>query len=147
MQPDDLRSNPVELSGGWVARVADDDVRRDGVGLDHDDAGWPEVPVPGHWRSTPEFAETDGPLLYRHRFHLSPPADGERCFVTLDGVMYQADVWLDGAYLGDPEGYFFPQTYEVTEALASRSEHVLGVEVTSSPVGDPGSKRNLTGSF
>ena len=37
---------------------------------------------------------------------LAPPAEGERRFVELDGVFYQADVWLDGAYLGDPEGYF-----------------------------------------
>ena len=145
MQPDDLRSNPVELSGGWVARVADDDVRRDGVGLDHDDAGWPEVQVPGHWRSTPEFAETDGPLLYRHRFHLSPPADGERCFVTLDGVMYQADVWLDGAYLGDPEGYFFPHSFDITGLARLSDEHVLAVEVACPPQRQPNAKRTITG--
>jgi len=135
----------VELSGGWVARVADDDVRRDGVGLDHDDAGWPEVPVPGHWRSTPEFAETDGPLLYRHRFHLSPPADGERCFVTLDGVMYQADVWLDGAYLGDPEGYFFPHSFDITGLARLSDEHVLAVEVACPPQRQPNAKRTITG--
>ncbi len=41
---------------------------------------------------------------------LEPPAPGERRWVVLDGIFYQADVWLDGAYLGDPEGYFFPHT-------------------------------------
>jgi len=45
------------------------------------------------------------------------------------------DVWLDGAYLGDTEGYFFPHTFEVTEHLRSRSEHQLAVEVDRRHVG------------
>ncbi len=105
----------MELSGPWRACIADDDVRRDGVGLDFDDSSWPEVTVPGHWRSHPEFATTDGPLVYRHHFHLDAPAEGRRRFVQLDGIFYQADVWLDGAYLGDPEGYFFPHTFDITD--------------------------------
>ena len=28
----------------------------------------PRSPCPGHWRSHPEFAASDGPLLYRRRF-------------------------------------------------------------------------------
>ena len=50
-------------------------------------------------------------------------------FVTLDGIFYQADVWLDGAYLGDPEGYFFPHRFDVTSLARLRHEHVLAVEV------------------
>ena len=107
----------MELRGRWVARPADDDVRRECVGLDVDDSGWDDVPVPGHWRNSPAFAEQDGPLLYRHHFHLDPPAAGERRFVTLEGVLYQADVWLDGAYLGDPEGYFFPHSFDITSQI------------------------------
>ena len=41
---------------------------------------------------------------------------GTRRWVTFDGVFYQADVWLDGAYLGDPEGYFFPHGYDISVA-------------------------------
>ena len=37
----------------------------------------------------------------------------------LDGVFYTSDVWLDGTYLGDTEGYFFPHAFEVTDALAA----------------------------
>ncbi|MFM2182414.1 MAG: hypothetical protein RJB61_708 [Actinomycetota bacterium] len=119
----------MELRGRWVARPADDDLRRDGIGLDLDDSAWPEVHVPGHWRDEPGRADENGPLLYRHHFHLDPPAPGERRFVTLDGVMYQADVWLDGAYLGDPEGYFFPHSFDITSLARLASEHVLAVEV------------------
>jgi beta-mannosidase len=90
------------LSGGWRAVTADDDVRRDGIGLELDDSAWLEIDVPGHWRSHPDLAASDGPVLYRRRFDGSPPAPGRRRWVTFDGVFYQADVWLDGAYLGDP---------------------------------------------
>ena len=45
------------------------------------------------------------------------PEDGERLFVTFDGIFSQADVWLDGAYLGDPEGYFVPHSFDVTSLL------------------------------
>ena len=127
--------------------MADDDVRRDGVGLDHDDRLWADVPVPGHWRSAPVFAGNDSPLLYRHRFRLDAPADGRRRWVTFEGVFYQADVWLDGAYLGDPEGYFFPHSFDITDLSRLADEHVLAVEVSCSPQRNRTAKRNITGSM
>ncbi len=65
----------------------------------------------------------------------------------LDGVFYTSDVWLDGTYVGDTEGYFFPHRFEVTELMAARSEHVLGLEVACAPQVDRRRKRNLTGVF
>jgi beta-mannosidase len=137
----------VELSGQWRACVADDDVRRDGVGLEHDDQQWPTIAVPGHWRNTAAFEGNDGPLLYRHRFHLDMPTEGRRRFVTLEGVFYQADVWLDGAYLGDPEGYFFPHSFDITDLSRLAEDHVLAVEVSCSPQHQRAAKRNITGSL
>jgi beta-mannosidase len=137
----------MDLGGAWRATIADEDRRR--TWLDDDgDAGWDPVSVPGHWRHDADFADADGPLLYRTRFeHDGPARDDERWWLRFDGVFYQGDVWLDGAYVGDTEGYFFPHTFEVTEALAAQREHVLGVDVTCSSPGDRTTKRNLTGSF
>ncbi len=135
----------MDLSGAWRACAADDELRRTGIGLDIDDTAWPEVQVPGHWRSTASFADSDGPLLYRRAFHLDPPGDHQRAFVTLEGIFYQADVWLDGAYLGDPEGYFFPHRFDITSLARLSADHVLAVEVTCSPQRDPEAKRNITG--
>ena len=136
----------MELSGRWHALVADDDLRRTWL-EDVDDEGWEPIDVPGHWRSTPAFADTDGPLLHRRRFAHDRPAADERWWLVLDGCFYQGDVWLDGAYVGDTEGYFFPHAFEVTEALADRTEHVLGVELACSRPGNLAAKRNLTGAF
>jgi len=61
----------MELSGEWRAVVADDALRRRAPEPDLDDGSWYPIPVPGHWRSVPAFADSDGPVLYRRRFEPS----------------------------------------------------------------------------
>ncbi|MBN2624362.1 MAG: hypothetical protein JXA83_13380 [Acidimicrobiales bacterium] len=139
--------NDRELTGGWRAAAADDHLRRSYTEHDFDDAAWHPIDVPGHWRSSPPFAASDGPLLHRCRFDAAAPAPGRRAWLTFDGLFYQGDVWLDGGYLGDTEGYFFPHTFEVTEALHDRSAHTLAVEVTCTPQRTTTAKRNITGVF
>jgi beta-mannosidase len=138
---------PMDLSGAWRAVTADEHLRRAFPDPDLDDGGWEQVVVPGHWRSAPAFAGNDGPVLHRRRFEAPVPVEGRRAWLTFDGLFYQGDVWLDGSYLGDTEGYFFPHTFEVTDALRDRSEHLLAVEVTCAPQRDRTAKRNLTGVF
>jgi beta-mannosidase len=121
----------MELTGPWEATPADEDTRRTWLDPIVDDPAvgvdWQPIAVPGHWRSTPAFADSDGPLLYRTR--LEPPETDahERLWLRFDGTFYQGDVWLDGSYVGDTEGYFFPHTFEVTDALRERREHTLGI--------------------
>ncbi len=135
----------MDLSGQWRANVADDERRRSAVGLDYPDEDWPVVAVPSHWRNLAPFSGNDDALIYRKQFELEPAPAGRRHFVTLDGVFYQADVWLDGAYLGDPEGYFFPHTFDITSLSRLASEHVLAVEVACPPQRNSKSKRAITG--
>ncbi|MEO6570612.1 MAG: hypothetical protein ABIO83_03615 [Ilumatobacteraceae bacterium] len=137
----------MELNGVWRVTPADDELRRDGIGPEVDDSGWAEIVVPGHWRHHPDFAGSDGPLLHRRRFVLPEPVEGRRRWITLDGIFYQADVWLDGAYLGDPEGYFFPHTFDITALSRIGDEHVVAVEVSCAPQRSHRGKRNITGIF
>jgi beta-mannosidase len=137
----------MQLSGAWLAAEADDDVRRNGIGLDTDDSGWSRISVPGHWQDHAEFRASDGPIMYRHAFSAEPPADGRRRWITLDGIFYQADVWLDGAYLGDPEGYFISHSFDVTSLSRFGDDHVLAVEVTCAPQHGTTGRRNITGVF
>ena len=60
-------------------------------------------------------------------------------------MLYQGDVWLDGAYLGDPEGYFAPHSFDITDLSRLDDEHVLAIEVTCTPQGDIRNRRNITG--
>jgi len=137
----------MDIGGTWRAAPADDDLRRVFADDGFDDHGWEAIAVPGHWRSNPAFADSDGPLLHRTTFEHAAPAPSERGWLTFEGTFYQGDVWLDGTYLGDTEGYFLPHTFEVTEQLAARAEHQLAVEVTCTPPSDRTAKRNLTGVF
>jgi beta-mannosidase len=137
----------VDLGGGWRAAIADEDLRRAFTDPSFDDEAWDLIRVPGHWQSATAFADTDGPVLHRTRFEHPAAKDGQRTWLTFDGLFYQGDVWLDGAYLGDTEGYFLPHTFEVSEQIASRSEHTLAVEVTCAPQNDRSAKRNFTGVF
>jgi beta-mannosidase len=135
------------LTDGWRAAEADDDLRRAYYDDDFDDGGWETVVVPGHWRSQPAFATSDGPLLHRCQFSHPAPAPGRRAWLTFDGLFYQGDHWLDGTYLGDTEGYFMPHTFEVTDQLRARADHTLALEVTCAPQTDRTHKRNITGVF
>ena len=135
------------IADHWVATPADDDLRRTFAEPDLDVDGWSPIEVPGHWRSNDAFADSDGPLLHRTTFEQRPGAPGRRWWVRFDGLFYQGDVWLDGAYLGDTEGYFLPHTFEVTDHLRERTEHVLAVELACSAQTDKADKRNITGVF
>lgn len=150
--PDRSTASPAEPARTAPASAA-------GAGLSEMDTGdepgtdpgekvpWAPVTVPGHWRNDEGFADSDGPLLYRHTFEHPGPEGDDRWWLRFDGVFYQGDVWLDGGYVGDTEGYFFPHTFEVTEQLAERSDHVLGIEVTCTRPTDRTAKRNITGAF
>lgn len=145
----------LDLSGAWRAAPADDDLRRRFPDQSFADDAWAHVTVPHHWRSEAGFADNDRPVLYRRRFDLRTDPDdslglpdgGHRWFVRFDGVFYQGDVWMDGAYLGDTEGYFVPHEFEITDQVRDRSEHVIAAEVACPPQKDRRNKRNLTGVF
>jgi beta-mannosidase len=140
-------SPAIELGGTWRAAPADADLRRDFPSPELDDDGWEPLAVPGHWRSTPAFADSDGPLLYRRRLEAPPTGPDVRSWLVFEGLFYQGHVWFDGCYLGDTEGYFLRHTFEVTDSARAHGEHLLAVDLTCSPETDLTAKRNLTGVF
>ncbi len=156
----------VNLSGAWRAHVSEPDLAKTFAETDCDDGSWHDVVVPHHWRSEPAFADTGGPLLYRRTFTRSVweesdadradsdggsarsgHGDGRRSFLELDGIFYFGDVWLDGGYLGATEGYFARHSFEVTEQMLTRADHVLAIEVGSPPQRDRTAKRTITGGY
>ncbi|MFM9131592.1 MAG: hypothetical protein ACKORY_02480, partial [Actinomycetota bacterium] len=61
--------------------------------------------LPVLWESVEDLDHSNGVLL-RASFD-SPAVDaGRRLWVEAGGILDQADLWLDGAYLGDLDGYF-----------------------------------------
>ncbi len=137
----------MDLSGSWRAAPLDAELNRSGADPDLDDSGWHPVEVPGHWGQTPRFAHATGPLLYRRRFEHQPIPAGKRAWLTLEGVLAQSEIWLDGHFVGDTLGYFVPHQFEITDTLAERTEHLLAIEVSCPDQGDSNAKRTLTGSL
>ncbi len=56
-------------------------------------------------------------------------------------------MWLDGAYLGDPEGYFVPHAYDITDLAGLRPSTRWSSRSTCNPQRDRAAKRNITGVF
>ncbi|MCU1430595.1 MAG: putative glycosidase [Actinomycetia bacterium] len=140
----------VDLGGSWRAHASEGDLSKEFTQPSYDDGAWAPIDVPGHWRSTPAFADFDGPLLYRRTFNTvsNTAVEGaERRFLELDGCFYYGDVWLDGAYIGATEGYFAPHAFDVSEQLERDETHTLAIEVACPPQRDRTAKRTITGVF
>ncbi len=103
--------------------------------------------VPGHWSQTSDYAEHDGPFLYRHSFAAPRPEPGRRHWLTFDGVLSSAEIWFDGSYLGDTVGYFARNRFEITDALSQQTDHLLAVDVSCPPGGSARDKATLTGAL
>lgn len=137
----------MDLSGNWQAAPINPELTRTGADPDLDDATWEQVPVPGHWGQNPNFADHDGPMLYRHHFDHPRPEWGKRLWLSFQGVTAQSDVWLDGSYVGDTRGYFVPHMFDVSDTFDAQTNHVLSVEVAAPGPGSGRAKRSITGSL
>ncbi len=135
----------MEIRDGWRAAIADEDLRRRYPERDFDDSMWAPIAAASQWRSHEAFGLTDGPVLYRVNFEAA--GGRERSWLELDGIFYTSDVWLDGNYVGDTEGYFVPHAFDVSALLAAGNEHTLALEVACARPGDLTEKRNITGVF
>ncbi|MCP3934472.1 MAG: hypothetical protein GY708_03770 [Actinomycetia bacterium] len=134
----------TDIGGEWLIEIPDEDLRRHFAEPDFDDSGWTPVAVPGLWRNGEGLSDVDE-VLYRTRFTAEPAGPGSRTWLSIDGLCYEGDIWLDGAYLGDTEGYFQPHVFEVTDAVDERNDHVLAIEASCRTPRDPTTKRNITG--
>ena len=70
-------------------------------------------------------------LWYRTVFEADPPKRGQRVFLNFAGVEWEAEVWLNGAFLGRHQVYYEPFRLDVTAILKERN--TLAVRVIAGP--------------
>ena len=99
----------MELDGPWRVAPVDDRTRRQAIDPNLDDSAWATVDVPGRIE-----ADLERPVMLRRTLTLSPREGDRRRWVVLEQLSGRADLWLDGAYLGDPVARLKPHVLEST---------------------------------
>ena len=111
----------------------------------YDGAGWVSTTVPGHWQLQGDFEYYGGKMVYRKKFSCPQRREGKRYFIRFDGIFYWSIINLNGARIGENEGYFFPREYEVTDVIEDSNE--LVVEIDCPYEKTKNRKRMITGVF
>ena len=143
----------IGLSGVWRWKFEVEDLPSgprptapDWYRVDLDDSLWEKTTVP-EWRyDKPEpFGTTPDPkkprpidriAWYRTTFAASPTPPDRRAFLSFAGATWEAEIWLNGVFLGRHTAYWEPFRFEVTNLL--REHNVLAVRVLAgSNLGEP----------
>ncbi|MFI6762446.1 discoidin domain-containing protein [Micromonospora sp. NPDC050417] len=155
----------VALESGWALTMDDFAGTDDGAALSTgqlDVRSWLPATVPGTVLGTlVEQGHLPDPVsgfnnmlipeaLSRHswwyRRALRLPRDldtsaGRRIWLEFDGINHEAETWVNGVRVGSVAHPFARAAYDITDALARHSEHVIAVRVTPMPhPGTPGDK-------
>jgi len=122
----------LNLSGAWKFKIDPEDkgVSERWFEPGIDDKDWFEHPVPGSWNvQKKEWLDYVGAGWYRRRF-IVPKEFSERFNrLTLDGVSFKADVYLNGKFLGSHSGGFSRFNFDVSEQLNYGAENFLAIRV------------------
>lgn len=152
--PEKVAARPrQELRGPWRSRFEmseSTDGRRppapDWFGPSVDESGWEPARVP-EWRWLP--IKKDGRwypasciLWYRSAFSAAAAPAGQRVYLCFAGVDWEAEVWLNGTFLGRHKVYYEPFRFEITGLL--KPKNTLAVRVLEGPAfGEPMSQWSL----
>ncbi len=71
----------------------------------------------------------DKRLWYRREFSVPADWDAQRVLLHFGAVDWEATVWVDGQKVGTHRGGYDPFVFDVTDALADKTEHELIVSV------------------
>lgn len=126
----------VSLDGKWLFRIDPAGIGREEAWYARggDRSAWEKVDVPGYWERHARFAKYDGTAWYARTFKSDSHQTASAIFFS--GVDDDADVWLNGVYLGFHEGYAETFWFDVGEALRNgENELVVAVHDHGGPGG------------
>ena len=115
-------------------------IRQDVAGAQEanfDDSAWTPTCLPHTWNNLD--GENGGNDYYRgigwYRTHYAVSRDlaGRRFFLKFDGAFLVAEVYVNGAYVGQHQGGFAAFVFDVTQCLKPGSDNVIAVKVNNAP--------------
>ena len=128
----------TELSSGWAFRYGD---APDAVTTAaFDDSAWEQVSVPHTWNRVGEYALTRSPATnnkqgigwYRLNYDAKPMAKGRRLYIDFAAVGNIADVWINGAHVGQHKGAFTRFRFDVTPQWKPGAKNLIVVRADNS---------------
>jgi beta-galactosidase len=134
----------TDFNPGWRFLLGDaEEAWRDGF----DDGAWDAATLPHTARVEAlvtgepgsDTWQWQGACWYRKRFRLTPEQAGGKVFLTFDGAMNVADVWLNEEYLGRHLGGWLPFGFDVSQQVVADGENLLAVRLDNhdNPVTGP----------
>lgn len=85
--------------------------------------------VPACWNLIRGLEDWEGAARYQKRFRLPPGFSAPRARLNFRGVLYRAEVFLNGVHLGGHEGGYTPFAIDITSRLNREGENLLEVVV------------------
>lgn len=100
-----------------------------------DESGMKDIDVPSNWElrgfePASYYDPSRSVGFYRRKFHAPDFTAGGRVMLHFEGVLYGAEVWLNGVRLGRHLGGFTGFEFDATEAVRPGRENLLAVKVT-----------------
>jgi beta-galactosidase len=129
----------VPFDDGWRFRQGEAaGAEREGF----DSSGWQQVDLPHDWSIAGRFDQKaatggDGAWLpsgvawYRKEFSVA--ATGKRVWVEFDGVMANAEVWINGHALGKRPGGYVSFRHDLTPHLKEKNVLLVKADTTAQP--------------
>jgi len=108
--------------------------------IGYNDAGWLSVTIPHDFNGGVDNVNNDvfsGPSMYRgigwYRTHFTMGSQyqGKKVFIEFEAVSLVADVWLNGAYLGQHKGGYTAFSFDITSNVVFGGDNVLAVKANS----------------
>jgi len=115
-----------------------------------DDAGWRKLNVPHDWAPELPFVQSAnadvlahgykpiGGLFpetsigwYRKHFLVSKADSGQRFQIQFDGIFRDAEIWINGFYVGNHQSGYLGVQYDLTDYLNFGKDNVLVVRVNA----------------
>lgn len=98
-----------------------------------------DIQVPGSWKK--QFAALewyDGHAVYVREFDRPEIPEGHEVFLAFDGILYAADIYLNGQKVARHECGYSPFTVRVTDVIAAKNQLFVLVDNSQSSQRAPG---------
>ncbi|NQX67245.1 discoidin domain-containing protein [Paenibacillus alba] len=114
--PDSTNRQELNFNTGWLFNRGD---VSGAEAASFDDSGWEGVNLPHSVRLEPKITggnnqSYQGIAWYRRHVPLDSSYAGKKLFVEFEGAMTNAEVWVNGTYLGIHHGGYTPFTLDIT---------------------------------